>query len=191
MSDVLSSGNAEAGITEIIRPEMTSDRIPRIDIRTPKTIQQLARILNLDTGEVSKLVEGVLKIDRKRARDRKLMLTVEQCEQLTGTILRAATHAIGTTLDGPPGPAPGAKRGAQPSNHDRRMVFRKDSPANPVDLTYPEMRHPLEVHPDISERLRGWTPLYRRLGIVLQPLAAHGRSSVVKGCANENKGWRR
>ena len=71
------------------------------------------------------------------------------------------------------------------------MVFRKDSPATRVDLTYPEMRHPLEVHPDISERLRGWTHPYRRLGIVLQHLAVHGRSTVAKGCANENKGWRR
>ena len=170
---------------------MRNDRIPRIDIRTPKTLQQLARILNLDTGEVSSLAEAVLKIDRKRARDRKLVLSIEQCEQLTGTILRAATHAIGTTLDGPPSPAAGRKGRARPPDHDGRMVFRKDSPANPVDLTYPEMRHALEVHPDISERLRGWSHLYRRLGIVLQHLAAHGRSTVVKGCANENKGWHR
>ena len=170
---------------------MRNDRIPRIDIRTPKTIQQLACILNLDVGEVSRLAEGVLKIDRKRARDRKLMLSIEQCEQLTGTIPRTATAAIGTTPDGPAEPASGRKRRAQPLSHDARMVFRNDSPANRADLTYPEMRHPLEVHPDISERLRGWTHLYRRLGIVLQHLAAHGRSTVVKGCANENKGWRR
>ena len=170
---------------------MRNDRIPRIDIRTPKTIQQLARILNLDVGEVSRLAEGVLKIDRKRARDRKLMLSIEQCEQLTGTIPRTATAAIGTTPDGPAEPASGRKRRAQPLSHDARMVFRNDSPANRADLTYPEMRHPLKVHPDISERLRGWTHLYRRLGIVLQHLAAHGRSTVVKGCANENKGWRR
>ncbi len=170
---------------------MGNDRIPRIDIRTPKTLQQLARILNLDIGEVSKLAEGVLKIDRKRARDRKLMLSIEQCEQLTGTILRAATEAVGATPNGPAGPASGRKPRAQPLDHDGRMVFRKDSPANGVDLTYPRMRHPLQVHPDISERLRGWTHLYRRLGIVLQHLAAHGRSTVVKGCANENRGWRR
>ena len=119
------------------------------------------------------------------------MLSIEQCEQLTGTILRAATEAIGTTLDGPAAQASGRTPRARPPHHDGRMVFRKDSPANRVDLTYPKMRHPLRVHPDISERLRGWTHLYRRLGIVLQHLAAHGRSTVVKGCANENKGWRR
>ena len=170
---------------------MRNDLIPRFDLRTPKTIQQLARMLNLDMSDVSRLAESVLKMDRKKARDRKLTLSIEQCEQLTGTILRAATGAIDTTLEGPAGPATGRKRRAQPPKHDRGMVFRKDSPANPVDLTYPEMRHPLEVHPDISERLRGWTYLYKRLGIVLQHLAAHGRSTVVKGCANENKGWRR
>ncbi|MDE0343593.1 MAG: hypothetical protein OXK82_10570, partial [Deltaproteobacteria bacterium] len=151
---------------------MRNDRIPRIDIRTPKTLQQLARILNLDVGEVSKLAEGVLKIDRKRARDRKLMLSIEQCEQLTGTILRAATEAVGMTPDGPARPASDRKPRAKPPNHDGRMVFRKDSPANRADLKYPEMRHPLHVHPDISERLMGWTHLYRRLGIVLQHLAA-------------------
>ena len=61
------AGDAEAGITERTRPDMRNDRIPGIDIRTPKTLQQLARILNLDFGEVSKLAEGVLKIDRLQA----------------------------------------------------------------------------------------------------------------------------
>ena len=170
---------------------MRNDLIPRFDLRTPKTIQQLARMLNLDVGDISRLAEGILKIERKKARDRGLKLSAEECEQLTDAILREVTGATDTTLDGPAGPAAGRQRRTRPLDHDGRMVFRKDSPANPVDLTYPEMRHALEVHPDISERLRGWTHLYRRLGIVLQHLAAHGRSTVVKGCANENKGWRR
>ncbi|MCY4431646.1 MAG: hypothetical protein OXC11_14810, partial [Rhodospirillales bacterium] len=113
---------------------MRNDLIPRFDLRTPKTIQQLARMLNLDMSDVSRLAESVLKMDRKKARDRKLTLSIEQCEQLTGTILRAATGAIDTTLEGPAGPATGRKRRAQPPKHDRGMVFRKDSPANPVDL---------------------------------------------------------
>ncbi len=36
------------------------------------------------------------------------------------------------------------------------------------------------------------TPLRQRLGIVLQHLAAHGRTTVVKGCRDPaNRGWRR
>ena len=36
------------------------------------------------------------------------------------------------------------------------------------------------------------TPLRRRLGVVLQHLAAHGRTTVVKGCRDAaNRGWRR
>lgn len=53
-------------------------------------------------------------------------------------------------------------------------------------------RHPLWLVPDVPDRLQLWPHLSRRLGIVLQHLAAHGRTSVVKGCrGNENRGWRR
>ena len=36
-----------------------------------------------------------------------------------------------------------------------------------------------------------WAHLYGRLGLVLQHLAAHGRTTIVKGCRDGNRGWRR
>ena len=53
------------------------------------------------------------------------------------------------------------------------------------------LQHPLWLHPGVSDELRQWPHLYRRLGLVLEQLAAHGRTSVVKGCRNANRGWLR
>ena len=71
------------------------------------------------------------------------------------------------------------------------LSFRPDrlAPAGAPPLR--DLRHPLWLHPEVSDHLRAWTHLYRRLGIVLQHLAAHGRTTVVKGCTDGNRGWRR
>ena len=53
------------------------------------------------------------------------------------------------------------------------------------------LARPLWLHPDVSDRLREWGHLYRRLGVVLEQLAAHGRTGIVKGCRHANRGWRR
>lgn len=66
-----------------------------------------------------------------------------------------------------------------------------DRPAPPQELRLRDLRHGLWLHPDVSDELRDWTHLYKRLGIVLQHLAAHGRTTVVKGCRDKNRGWRR
>ena len=71
------------------------------------------------------------------------------------------------------------------------LPFRPDRPAAPGDLPLRDLHHPLWLHPEVSDQLREWTHLYRRLGIVLQHLAAHGRTTVVKGCTDGNRGWRR
>ena len=43
----------------------------------------------------------------------------------------------------------------------------------------------------VSDTLREWSHLYRRLGLILEQLAAHGRTAIVKGCARPSRGWRR
>jgi len=43
----------------------------------------------------------------------------------------------------------------------------------------------------VSDTLREWSHLYRRLRLILEQLAAHGRTEIVKGCARPNRGWRR
>ena len=81
---------------------------------------------------------------------------------------------------------------ARPRAGARTLLrFRADRPAAPGSLPLRELRHPLWLHPEVSDHLRQWTHLYQRLGIVLQHLAAHGRTTVVKGCTDGNRGWRR
>ena len=67
---------------------------------------------------------------------------------------------------------------------------RRDVPRT-SKLSQRKLRHPLWVHPAVSDELRKWTHLYNRLGLVLGQLAAHGRTTIVKGCQNVNRGWRR
>ncbi len=69
--------------------------------------------------------------------------------------------------------------------------FEVDRIASPHDLSFRDLSFPIWLHPKVSDRLRGSPHLYRRLGIVLQHLAAHGRTTVVKGCRDANRGWRR
>lgn len=71
------------------------------------------------------------------------------------------------------------------------LPFEPDRLAQPHDLRFGQLRHGLWLHPDVSDGLRAWDHLYKRLGIVLQHLAAHGRTTVVKGCRDGNRGWRR
>ena len=73
----------------------------------------------------------------------------------------------------------GGEDGFRPDSVPRRRAEPKPL-ANPVWL-----------HPSVSDTLRGWPHLYRRLGLILEQLAAHGRTAIVKGCARPNRGWRR
>ena len=71
------------------------------------------------------------------------------------------------------------------------LVFEPDRLASRFDLPPRKLRHRLWLHPEVSDSLRNWTHLYKRLGLVLQHLAAHGRTTIVKGCRDANRGWRR
>ncbi len=85
------------------------------------------------------------------------------------------------------------RRGPHPTVPAARALlpFEPDRPAQPHDLQFRGLRHGIWLHPEVSDHLRVWAHLYRRLGIVLQHLAAHGRTTVVKGCRDGNRGWRR
>ena len=63
----------------------------------------------------------------------------------------------------------------------RRPALKRD-PCAKGELAFGRLPHGLWVHPEVPDSLGGMTPLRRRLGIVLQHLAAHGRTTVVKGC---------
>ena len=79
---------------------------------------------------------------------------------------------------------------AKPAGAGGEDGFRPDSVprrrAEPKPLA-----NPVWLHPSVSDTLRGWPHLYRRLGLILEQLAAHGRTAIVKGCARPNRGWRR
>ncbi len=78
-------------------------------------------------------------------------------------------------------------------NPDKRSLLRSwpDRPAQPGELTFPELRHDIWLHGDAWDRLDRWPQLRKRFGLVLQHLAAHGRTTIVKGCGSGNPGWRR
>ena len=149
-----------------------------------KTIQQLARGLDVDVRDVSKVARRVLGLDPGSARDRRFTLSSTQCREVAEALGRKPQPSLLRLAEVDDAPTPGPDGRA-------RLRFRSDPPADPSDLKLRELRHGLWVHPEVSDRLREWTHLYKRLGIVLQHLAAHGRSTVVKGCRDANRGWRR
>lgn len=72
------------------------------------------------------------------------------------------------------------------------FVERSSPRTTPVpDGLFGGLRHRLWLHPGVSDQLREWPHLYKRLGLVLRHLAAQGRTTVVKGCRDVNRGWRR
>ena len=86
------------------------------------------------------------------------------------------------------------RRGSHPTGASASrtlLPFGPDRLAQPHDLQFRGLRHGIWLHPEVSDHLRVWAHLYNRLGIVLQHLAAHGRTTVVKGCRDGNRGWRR
>ena len=54
-----------------------------------------------------------------------------------------------------------------------------------------KLRHQLWIHPEVQEVVRPHENLYARLGLVIEQLAARGRTSIVKTCQGDNRGWYR
>ena len=63
-----------------------------------------------------------------------------------------------------------------------------DPPADGLDRSR-TLRRRLLMHPEVPLALRERTALFRRLGLLIEQLAARGRTSVVKGCREPNTGW--
>ena len=59
-----------------------SDNVPTKPITSPKSITQLARILDTNADEIYKIAHTVLGITRKDGPDRKLILSTAQCTDL-------------------------------------------------------------------------------------------------------------
>ena len=148
------------------------------------TLAQLARGLNVDVREVSRTARTVLGLAPAEARDRRFELSPEQCRLVSAAVeMRQQPSLI---------PLSDIDTAARPRAGARNLLpFEPDRPALPHDVKFRDLRHRLWLHPEVSDHLRAWTHLYRRLGLVLQHLAAHGRTTVVKGCKDGNRGWLR
>ena len=73
-----------------------------------------------------------------------------------------------------------------------RVTLPADLLPNQDGLSYDSLNFPLFLHEDVVEALSDHMALRRRLALVLQHLAAHGRTGVVKSCSDAaNRGWRR
>ena len=148
-----------------------------------KTLRQLARSLDVDVREVSKAARLRLGLGRDNVRDPAFTLSPRQCRQVADVLGKRPRPTLPglAGADDVPEPGPRSRTG---------LRFRPDRPT--ASEPRPRgLRHQVWLHPEVSDRLRGWTHLYKRLGIVLQHLAAHGRTTVVKGCGDGNQGWRR
>ena len=147
------------------------------------TLAQLARSLNVDLREVSRTARMVLGLAPAQVRDRRFELSASQCELIGDALeMRKQPSLIPLADVDPSKPSPGARA---------LLPFGPDRLAQPHDLQFRDLRHGIWLHPEVSDHLRVWAHLYGRLGIVLQHLAAHGRTTVVKGCRDGNRGWRR
>ena len=145
-----------------------------------QTLGQLARVLDVDERKVSRTARRVLGLTAAMVRDRALELSRNHCRQIAQALGKPDPWGAAST------PFALSSPGAT-----RRPVVRRD-PCAKGDLTFGGLPHGLWVHPDVPDGLGELTHLRQRLGIVLQHLAAHGRTTVVKGCRDAaNRGWRR
>lgn len=146
------------------------------------TLQQLARKHQIDEET---LVQAVRKLDA-RCKDAHFIPP----EGIARRVLAEFGTQPVEGADPPDTTSPQRATGGRPN----RLQFPEDAlPHSPV--LSPGTHYSLRCHHDIvdllgSDLLGG--PLGRRLTLVMNHLAAHGRTSVVKGTrGNDNRGWRR
>lgn len=148
-----------------------------------RSIDQLARSLGRTAGEVSKAARDHLGLSPSDSRNVNYLLSPHQCAQLR-------EHLGAPARPGPPPAAVPPDSSPEPATPPVDTL--PDPPAESGALRFGTPNHGLWVHPDVSDALDGHAHLRKRLGIVLHHLAAHGRTSVVKGCTDEeNRGWLR
>lgn len=153
--------------------------------RSKKTLEQLARSLGVELRVVSKAVRQVLGLPAGNARDPQYKLSPYQCSQIKESLGLSTPEPEAQQVDDS-----GADEAPGEDRPDLRTM--PDPISDWSELSFGQLNHGLWFHPDVETALRGKVALRKRLGIVLQHLAAHGRTTVVKGCKDDkNKGWLR
>ena len=83
-------------------------------------------------------------------------------------------------------------RSAGDTRRQRHASFPPDPLPSRSGFRYGSLNFPVFLHGEVTDSVAGRPPMRKRLALVLQHLAAHGRTSVVKGCSDPaNRGWRR
>lgn len=132
---------------------------------------------------MSKAARQVLNIPSGYARDPQFKLSPYQCRLISNALGYSAANDIVDNLESPT---------VAPSVSEVSLLLRPDPPAEWNALQFRDLNYGILFHPEVADYLREMVPLRKRLGIVLQHLGAHGKTSVVKGCGNEaNRGWLR
>ena len=83
-------------------------------------------------------------------------------------------------------------RSAGDNRRQNHVSIPLDPLASRSGFTYGNLNFPVFLHGEVSDSVANRPPMRKRLALVLQHLAAHGRAGVVKGCSDTaNRGWRR
>lgn len=148
------------------------------------TVAQLARRLGVSPKDVSKEAHQVLQLPAGSARDSQYMLTAHQCARiersLIGSGLELRDEAVAEDTSDQPSDA---------GTEQAPLPMAPDTKAASDNLEFDHLD--IWIHQDVLEKLEKWDHLRKSAGAVVQRLAAHGRTSVVKGCSGANRGWRR
>jgi hypothetical protein len=147
------------------------------------TIEKLAIALDVDVEEVARVARQALDIPAKSSRNINFRLNPDQCRRITDELFPPSAASRGLQRK---------ERLAEHRPSLEPLPIRNDRAVESGTVVFNELNHKLWVHPDVIDTLHQHALLSKRLGIVLQHLGAHGRTSVVKGCSdNLNKGWLR
>jgi len=153
-----------------------------------KTIEQLAREMDVDARVVSQTARQILKLPIGDARDPQFKLSLFQCKKIKDALGKSEPIPDNPPVDAHDPNRPGADAVAEPAP----LMVRPDPLSELSRFEFADLKHGIWFHPEVADALVGHDHLRKRMGIVLQHLAAHGRTTVVKGCRNEeNRGWLR
>lgn len=148
------------------------------------TVVQLARRLDVSTQDVSKAAQRVLKLPAGSARDPQYKLTAHQCTQIERSLIGSRLELRDEAVD-----RDTRDQSLDVETDQTPLPMAPDTKAASEDLKFDRLD--LWIHQDVLENLEKWDHLRKSAGAVVQRLAAHGRTSVVKGCSGANRGWRR
>lgn len=145
-----------------------------------KTIAQFARSHGMDQQKVGREARRTLGLTPRETRDPHYLLDPAQCARLAEALGIAAEPAEPTPDD------------AADIAADEPPEFRPDPITPRAALRFEGLARDLYVHPDAFDRVQTEESSRARLSLMLQHLAAHGRTAAIKGCKDEaNRGWLR